>query len=102
MEITKQQTDDTIELTVDGGIISIDHTERVKGALSDIFSKTPDIKVHILFQNSETIPSALLGYLLKIKRLEKRSITLYPSKTELFQIFENLSLTQILDVQRPG
>lgn len=100
MNIQVETHGNAIHVEIKGNITSIDNTETIKDTVNDVIAENRDGLIKIIFCDSGTVPSALLGFLLKIKRLDKREMEIIAQNTELYSIFENLNLVQLLNVKK--
>ena len=83
-------------VTISGNIKSVSHAQFLENEINQIVKDFKEIKIHIL--DSISITSSVIGYLCKLASLG-HSIELHVTDKELYNLLDDLSLTQLLKVQ---
>ncbi|MBF0533716.1 MAG: hypothetical protein HQK90_01790 [Nitrospirae bacterium] len=87
------------ELTVTGHIKTIDDYLKIKGSLSSLLEKgTNSLSIKVV--DSVSMPSSLIGYLLKIVLENQIGIKLFVKDERLFTLLETLNLKDVLKVKK--
>ncbi|QWR78398.1 hypothetical protein [Candidatus Magnetomonas plexicatena] len=87
------------ELAVTGHIKTIDDYLKIKGSLSGLLEKGIN-SLSIKVIDSVSIPSSLIGYLLKIVLENKKEIRILVKDERLFGLLETLNLVDVLKVKK--
>lgn len=98
---TKNQKDLNMEiLEIDectiktvGSITNFSHTGAIKQAITKLYLKEND-KLNLLVHDTETLPSALMGYLMYLSRSEKMDIHISFNRQRLYDQFIDLKLDE--------
>jgi len=92
-----------MELVVNGGNIevkgvikTIEDVESIKSAISSINGDVITLKI----VDSFAMPSALIGYLIKLRQLENKQITLKIGDEGLYELVQDLNLQRDFNIQR--
>jgi ABC-type transporter Mla MlaB component len=94
MEI-KKINDGSIE--IEGVIKTIEDVENIKQTIENCV-KGSDVVLKII--DSFAMPSALIGYLIKIKSLQKKNVTLKIANDGLYELMRDLNLEEELNLQK--
>ena len=81
---------------IDGVIKTIENVEEIKNTVSSISSDMIILKII----NSFAIPSSLIGYLIKLKQLDNKKITLQIGDEDLYELIRDLNLNRDFDIQK--
>ena len=81
---------------IDGVIKTIENVEEIKNTVSSISSDMIILKII----NSFAIPSSLIGYLIKLKQLDNKKITLQIGDEDLYELIQDLNLNRDFDIQK--
>jgi anti-anti-sigma regulatory factor len=101
MEFSTTTSGSKTVITIKGDVASITDTANIKEEISKIIEKNPNNAIDIIFQESHSISSAFLGYLLKIIQGDQKNITLYPKNSSLYIVLKRINLLQMLNVVEP-
>jgi len=86
------------ELIIKGNVKSIQDAETIKEALEKIAKKYTSIK--IVLQDSISLTSSVIGYLVKLAQKDGKNITLKVANEELYELLRDLDLHTIFKIQR--
>jgi len=81
---------------INGVIKTIENVEEIKSAMSSIDSTSISLKI----TDSFAMPSALIGYLIKLKQLENKQITLRIGDEGLYELVQDLNLDRDFNLQK--
>jgi len=81
---------------IKGIIKTIEDVEEIKSSLSSINSDLITLKI----VDSFAMPSALIGYLIKLKQLEGKQINLKIGDEGLYELVQDLNLDRDFNLQR--
>lgn len=96
MELLIENGKDGLKMTVRGESISMQDAVEFKKQLSLAVSKNAPSKLIVSIEDAYTLPSSIIGALLKYKEIEKIAVELIAKKAELMDSLENLALAEIL------
>jgi len=83
-------------IEIKGIIKTIEDVEEIKSTLSSINSDLVTLKI----VDSFAMPSALIGYLIKLKQLEGKQINLRIGDEGLYELVQDLNLDRDFNLQR--
>ena len=89
------------ELTVEGVIKTIDDSMALRGAIQKLVEDGADA-VTVRIEHSFALPSAVIGYLMKLVNRDKVRLTLLASDPRLCELLEELQLTSAFGVRCIG
>lgn len=99
MELTIDTTGGVLRASISGEGISMQEAMEFKKQLGAAVSKNNPSKISLIVKDAYTLPSAIVGALLKYKEIEKIEIELLASKRELIDSLSSLSLQEILNAR---
>jgi hypothetical protein len=86
------------ELMIIGNIKSIEDGSEIKGAINTL-QKNGAKSIILRIQDSFSMTSTVIGYLMKLVNIDKIPISLIVGDQRLYQLFEELSLVQSFNVR---
>jgi len=86
------------ELTITGNIKSIEDSIEIKGAVNNL-QKNGAKTILLRIQDSFSMTSTVIGHLMKLTNLDKVAISIVVGDQRLYQLLEELSLTQLFNVR---
>jgi hypothetical protein len=89
------------ELTIVGNIKSIEDSIDIKEAINAL-QNTGAKTLLLRIQDSFSMTSTVIGYLMKLVNLDKVSISLVVGDNRLYELLEELSLIQSFNVRLAG
>jgi len=89
------------ELTITGNIKSIEDSMEIKTAISAV-QKRGAKSIQLRIQDSFSMTSTVIGYLMKLVNLDKIPISLLVGDHRLYQLLDELSLVQPFNVRLTG
>ena len=89
------------ELVIFGNIKSIEDGITIKNALQAL-QESGVRTVHLKIQDSFSMTSTVIGHLMKLVNLDKTPVSLAVGDRRLYQLLEDLSLVQMLNVRLIG
>jgi hypothetical protein len=73
----------------------------IQSKIASLIEQNPASKIEINFLNAFVIPSALIGALQKFVLADKANIAVITHEQQLYELLENLHLTEQLHVSKP-
>jgi hypothetical protein len=89
------------ELTIVGNIKSIEDGIEIKTAITEL-QKMGAKNIHLKIQDSFSMTSTVIGYLMKLVLIDKVTITIAVGDERLYQLLDELSLIQQFNVRLVG
>lgn len=86
------------ELTITGNIKSIEDSIVIKETINNL-QKNGAKTIHLRIQDSFSMTSTVIGHLMKLVNLDKVAISIVVGDQRLYQLLEELSLTQLFNVR---
>ncbi len=86
------------ELIIKGNVKSIQDAEAIKEALEKIAKNYTSVKV--ILQDSISLTSSVIGYLVKLAQKDGKNITLKIANEELYELLQDLGLHTTFKIQR--
>jgi len=99
VELLVENIKDSLKITIRGESISMQDAIEFKKLLSSAVSKSAPNKLVVIVEDAYTLPSSVIGALLKYKEIEKIAVELIAKKAELMDSLENLALAEILNAR---
>ena len=96
MQIDSNISGDNLSITIRNHITGISEVAQIK-TLIDSHRNIRNIDLNII--DAYVIPSMLIGYLVKLIKKDKKSITINCSKKELKQLIKDLNLDTIITIR---
>jgi anti-anti-sigma regulatory factor len=91
----------TNELLVTGIIKTIDDSMALRGELQKLYEGGVD-SIVLKIEDSFAMPSAVIGYLMKLVNRDKVKLKLVAGDVRLYQLLDELSLTESFGVRYSG
>lgn len=89
------------ELIISGNIKSIEDSQEIKKAI-ELLQRSGAKNVLLRIQDSFSMTSTVIGYLMKLVNIDKTPVSLVVGDTRLYQLLDELSLLQTLNVRSNG
>lgn len=89
------RTDGSQELVVTGIIKTIDDSMQLRGELQKLYEGGAQ-SITLRIEDSFALPSAVIGYLMKLVNRDKVRLTLLAGDNRLYELLEELQLTTVL------
>jgi hypothetical protein len=89
------------ELIISGNIKSIEDSQEIKMAIADL-QRSGAKNVLLRIQDSFSMTSTVIGYLMKLVNIDKTPVSLVVGDPRLYQLLDELSLIQTLNVRSNG
>lgn len=86
------------KITVKGNIKSITHYNQIKNIIDDMVANNKAIVIHLV--DSISLTSSIIGYFSKLTNVNGIILKLFVNDDHLFNLLEDLGLTQTFNVQR--
>ncbi len=93
-KITKQ----TQGIAIDGNIKGLSDVNEIKETITSYNLKNGD-RFYIEINNSFAMPSAMIGYLMKLVEQDKVNLTVQISDERLVELLDDLGLTQAFNIK---
>ncbi len=91
----------TNELAVTGIIKTIDDSMLLRGELQKLYEGGAD-SIVLKIEDSFAMPSAVIGYLMKLVNRDKVKLKLVAGDSRLYQLLDELNLTESFGVRYSG
>lgn len=85
-------------IIVEGNIKTIQDSETLKSEIKDV-SKECDA-IELVLQDSISITSSVIGFLVKLSQKDKKDITLKVTNETLYELLHDLNLHTIFHIQK--
>lgn len=99
MDIKAESLEGEIEITINSDIISMQEAMDFKRHLSFIVAKKHIKKLKLYVSSAYSLPSSVVGVLLKYKEIEHIQIEVFVKNEELLDALEKLNLAELLNVK---
>lgn len=99
MELSVEYKGDTLKAVVKGESISASEAVEFKKRVASEIAKNSPKRLVVAVEDAYTLPSSLVGALLKHKEIEKIDVELAVRKKELKDILDSLSLSGLLNTK---
>lgn len=84
---------------VEGNTTKFDDYDIIKAEIEKAI-EVSNGKVIIIFQDAQSLASALIGYLINLRRVEKVDLEIIAFNHKLYSMLDTLSLVDILNVKK--
>ncbi len=85
-------------MTVRGRVSSIEETTQLKDTLNQIIGLNPNIAFDLIIEDSPTMPSLILGVLMKWVKIHEVDLTLRIKNQELFDTLNDAGIEEVLKI----
>lgn len=99
MDIRAESVEGEVDITIDSDVISMQEAMDFKRHLSFIVSKKHIHKLRVYISSAYSIPSSIIGVLLKYKEIEHIQIEVFVKREELYGTLDKLNLSELLNVK---
>ena len=97
MNISVNKSGDSCDISIDGIIKSVSDSQSIKDAVNSC----GDAKfINMSINESFSVTSSVIGFLLKKKQADKIDITIKVKDERLFDLFQSLNLVDVLSVRK--
>ncbi len=100
MKIIVENRSSHIEIIIEQNIKSISDNDDLRVAIEDVWRKNRDKPIRIYIKDSFIITSSVIGFLIKCIKRDKIDLSLYISNSELYEMLDDMSLIQELNIKR--
>jgi hypothetical protein len=100
MNIVSKVRSESVEVVVTGTIKTVANTQAIKDAILTAHMDHPDIPIHLNLQDSFIITSSLIGFLIKVIKMDKYTLILNVGSPELYEMLEDMNLIEIMNVRK--
>lgn len=97
MEISTRLIDNTIEILIDGVLNNYNEYIEMKNIIQSAINN--DIKVIFYFVNSISISSYILGYILKLKEVDKKHIDIIVGNSKLHHFLQSIEFDNFFKIK---
>lgn len=84
---------------VEGNISRFEDYDAIKQEVENVRMETGD-SFTLVFRDAQSLISALVGYLIKLKRVDNVDMTIIASNAKLYTMLDTLALVEILNVRK--
>lgn len=99
MDLTTETIKDGLKIFLKGENISMQDAMDFKKQLSLAVSKNTPAKLQIAIEEAYTLPSSIIGALLKYREIEKIEVELLVKRAELMDSLKKLALAELLNAK---
>jgi hypothetical protein len=87
------------KIEIDGAVNTIQNYQEIKGEVESMLSMGIT-DVHIVLRNTPSLTSSIIGYLIKVRAVNRATVTLHVASDQLYELLEQLNLTSSFNVIR--
>ena len=99
MDLISEKIKDGLKIILKGESISMQDAMDFKKQLSLAVSKNTPVRLQVVVEEAYTLPSSIIGALLKYKEIEKIEVELIVKRAELMDSLEKLALAELLNAK---
>ena len=100
MEVSTRLIDGAIEVLINGFMNEYSEYVDMKNIIKE--KSNSDAKMIFYFVNASSISSYILGYILKLKEVDKRNIDIVVSNAKLYNFLQNIDFDHFFDIKITG
>lgn len=100
MEIVTRANGGSVDITVLGTIKSISDGQTIKDSIKKIFENDNQAVVNLHIKDSFIITSSVIGFLIKLIKIDKRALFVHVRSLELYSMLEDMSLLDSMNVRK--
>ena len=100
MEIVTRANGGSVDITVVGTIKSISDGQSIKDSIKKVFENDNQAVVNLHIKDSFIITSSVIGFLIKLIKIDKRTLFVHVKSAELYSMLEDMSLLDSMNVKK--
>ncbi len=100
MKLTTLNNVHNTTIMIEENIKSLADNDLIKTAIEDAWNANMDKTIEIHIKDSFIVTSSVIGFLIKFIKKDKIPITLYISNEELYEMMDDMSLIQALNIKK--
>ena len=100
MELQVKSNPSSTELHINGNIKSLSDNDTIKHAIENAWQDDSSKSISIIINDSFIITSSVIGFLIKCIKKDKMKISLKIYNEELYEMLDDMNLTQVLNVKK--
>lgn len=100
MEIVTRTNGGAIDITVVGTIKTISDGQAIKDCVKRMFEQDNQAVVNLHIKDSFIITSSVIGFLIKLIKIDKRALYVHVKSSELYSMLEDMSLIDSMNVRK--
>lgn len=102
MELVTKMNGGSVDITVIGTIKTISDGQSIKDAVKKVFEYDKQTVVNLHIKDSFIITSSVIGFLIKLIKIDKMMLNVYVKSAELYSMLEDMSLIDSMNVRKEG
>ena len=95
MGIKASSSGDSIDIVITGQVRGVSEIEEIKSAINDQGNAS---SIKMTLEDAFVVPSAFIGYLLKLSQVEGKDITIVAKHRDLVELFDTLNINSVIKV----
>lgn len=100
MEVVTKMNGGSVEITVIGTIKTISDGQNIKDAVKKVFEYDNQAVVNLYIKDSFIITSSVIGFLIKLIKIDKMILHVHVKSAELYSMLEDMSLIDSMNVRK--
>lgn len=100
MEIVTRVNGGSVDITVIGTIKSISDGQTIKDSIKRTFENDNQAVVNLHIKDSFIITSSVIGFLIKLIKIDKKALFVHVRSSELYGMLEDMSLLDSMNVRK--
>lgn len=100
MKLQVKNNPTNTEIHIDDNIKSLGDNDAIKYAIENAWHDDSDKQIDIIIKDSFIITSSVIGFLIKFIKKDKMKISLKIYNSELYEMLDDMSLIQALNVKK--
>jgi uncharacterized alpha/beta hydrolase family protein len=87
------------KITIEGNIAKFEDYDAIKLEVEEVRNRTNN-SFTLVFRDAQSLISALVGYLIKLKRVDNVIMTIIAQNPKLYTMMDTLALVDVLNVRK--
>ena len=100
MEIVTKQNGGAVDVIVSGTIKTIIDGQTIKDAVKRLFEQDTQKVVNLHIKDSFIITSSVIGFLIKLIKVDKMALYVHVKSTELYSMLEDMNLIDSMNIRK--
>lgn len=100
MEVLTKINGESIDIRVFGTIKTIADGQSIKGTVKRVFEQDNQAVVNLCIEDSFIITSSVIGFLIKLIKIDKRIVHVHVKSAELYSMLEDMNLIHSMNVRK--
>jgi hypothetical protein len=100
MHVVTKVRSESVDVVVTGTIKTVSDTQAIKDAVLKAHTSHIDVPIRLLLQDSFIITSSLIGFLIKVIKMDHYALIVEVGSLELYEMLEDMNLIEIMNVRK--